>query len=74
MRIKKVFHKVCFTHALFSGPGDVNGDKISDIMLGATGVGTGAVYVIYGSATNSLTDINLGQFSSGPQGVRYTGA
>ena len=43
-----------------SGVGDVNGDKIDDVIIGAPGINNdrGAAYVIYGS-TNDLSDIDL---------------
>jgi hypothetical protein len=52
--------------------GDVNGDGIADVLIGADGYSTrtGRAYLIYGSS--SLYDINLGSFSSS-QGITITG-
>jgi FG-GAP repeat len=47
-----------------SGGGDINGDGIDDLIVGAprnrdSGVGTGAVYVVYGKAGAARTQIDL---------------
>jgi len=55
--------------------GDINGDKLDDIIIGAFGVNsnTGVVYVIYGSKTrNSNIDLSSGLDST--QGFTITGA
>ena len=62
-----------------SSAGDVNGDGIADMIIGAKGNGEGAAYVIYGK-TGAGADIDLGSLTaaegfkiSGEAGYGYAG-
>jgi hypothetical protein len=65
-----------------SGAGDVNGDGIQDVVVGANRVGgpnnrpgAGATYVIFGHSTaTSFDTIDLASFTSGSAGFRVFGA
>ncbi|MCP4306824.1 MAG: hypothetical protein GY788_18500 [bacterium] len=56
-----------------SGAGDVNGDGIDDLIVGADGSNnyTGAAYVVFGSSAANPADVNLGALGSG--GFKITG-
>ena len=64
-----------------SNQGDINGDGIVDMMIGAnqanalSRIGAGIVYVIYGKPVGSVfADIDLAAFNSGTDGFRILGA
>ena len=62
---------------LVSGAGDVNGDGIDDLLVGARtndagGADAGAAYVIFGT-TSSVSTVNLDDVASGTGGFRLTG-
>ena len=64
-----------------SGAGDVNGDGVGDVLVGAkfaspNGRGSaGITYVIFGhNHTTAFGDINLGNFTSGARGFLVLGA
>lgn len=53
--------------------GDVNGDAISDLIVGASGVGTqGAAYVVYGKSTTFSASLAVGSLN-GTNGVTIAG-
>jgi hypothetical protein len=55
--------------------GDVNGDTIADLIIGASGTGKGVAYVIFGHSTGTpFVDIDLLSFVSGPTGFEINGA
>jgi hypothetical protein len=59
-----------------SGVGDINGDGIADLIVGAplTGPGrTGAAYVVYGSTSGFSADVDLASLD-GANGFRIAGA
>ena len=60
-----------------AGAGDVNGDGIDDVIVGAArhdagGFYAGAAYVVYGAASG-LTTINLADVAAGTGGFKITG-
>ena len=61
-----------------AGAGDVNGDGVDDVIVGATGadnnsrVNSGSAYVIYGTNTADPADVDL--LSLGARGFRIDGA
>ena len=60
-----------------SSAGDLNGDGIDDLVVGARlndggGVNAGAAYVVFGSATN-LTSVSLDTVALGTGGFKITG-
>jgi hypothetical protein len=63
--------------ASVSGAGDINGDGIGDLIVGAPGVATngdytGAVYVVFGSSGRRAGDLNLASLD-GTNGFKITG-
>ncbi len=61
-----------------SGAGDINGDGIDDLIVGATqffpfGTGPGASYVVFGSSTPFTADVNVSTLN-GTDGFKLTGA
>ena len=65
---------------IVSGIGDVNGDDIDDIMIGAPGFGlfgevdpTGAVFVVYGAPDRPETEIDLDILVQDGNGARLVG-
>jgi hypothetical protein len=67
-----------------SGAGDVNGDGVDDILIGATGAdpghtdNAGATYLVFGRTTTfpplfELRSLHPGQGGDGSQGVAFTG-
>ncbi len=67
-----------YAGASVAAAGDVNGDGIADLMVGAWGADndTGAAYVVYGQAGASpfAATVNLGAVGSGVAGFRIAGA
>ncbi len=64
--------------ASVSGAGDINGDGIDDLIVGApsaspNGVGSGASYVVFGSRAGFAADVNLSSLT-GANGFKLNGA
>jgi hypothetical protein len=60
--------------ASLSGAGDMNGDRLGDLIIGAPGVGAGAAYFVFGSSfgIGSNGILNLGSMVS-PRGITFLG-
>ncbi|MDQ0463386.1 Ca2+-binding RTX toxin-like protein [Caulobacter ginsengisoli] len=52
---------------------DVNDDGLADVIIGATGIGAGATYVVYGKASGWAASMSLGSLN-GTNGFAMTGA
>jgi hypothetical protein len=55
-----------------SGAGDVNGDGLADVIVGAPGISPGAAYVVFGKASGSL--VLLTNVGAGTGGFAIQGA